>query len=58
MHLEDALKKRTKLALVLSYRVPSSGTLNQSTDLPQCFRVTKSDKLHSVTDQPCDTSGV
>ncbi|MBV9026238.1 MAG: hypothetical protein JO362_21165 [Streptomycetaceae bacterium] len=40
-----------------TYRIPATGTLNQATDLPQCFRVTRGDTLHPATDQPCDISG-
>lgn len=40
------------------FRIPESGTLNQATQLPVCFRVSNSGELHHVTDQPCSNAGV
>jgi hypothetical protein len=42
-----------------TFRIPDAegATLNQSTDLPRCYRVTNSGELHYVTDQPCHKDG-
>jgi hypothetical protein len=40
------------------FRIPQgNGTLNQATSLPECFRLSYSNKLHWVTNQKCTTHG-